>query len=167
MPDLDRASIFVQETMDQFDDPGVTLAALTRRCERIASLRGDAVALAWLRLESTDIANEFENKGEATRESLAARLLKSVPANVANAMWSVEYDGYIARRRTGTDKREANLRSIQQIENVLRMLREQEEAATQLHRRRHADGVATSHCAQTRARRGDTLVSDPSTRAAR
>jgi len=66
--------------LDQFDVPDMTVAALTRRCRRIASLRGDAIALSWLTLESTDVANISENKSDATRESLAARLLKQIPA---------------------------------------------------------------------------------------
>ncbi|PVW04416.1 hypothetical protein DEA06_10470 [Microbacterium sp. Gd 4-13] len=113
--------------MDRFDDPAVTVAALTRRCQRVASLRGDAVALAWLSLESTDIANEFKNKSEATRETLAARLLKTIPSREASVKWKAEYDGYI-RRRTLPDKQEANLRSVQQIEELAQMLREQEAA---------------------------------------
>lgn len=115
--------------MDQFDCPGVTVAALTRRCQRVASLRGDAVALAWLSLESTDIANEHENKSGTTRETLAARLLKTLPSHEANAKWEAEYDGYIKRRRTQPDKQQANLRSVQQIEELAQMLQEQEAAS--------------------------------------
>lgn len=128
MPDVNRASNLVQETMDQFDAPGMTVAALTRRCQRVASLRGDGVALAWLTLESTDVVNEHVNKSDATRESLAARLLKTIPGNEANVKWTAEYDGYISRRRTQPHKQEANLRSVQQIEELAQMLREQEAA---------------------------------------
>lgn len=128
MPNVDRASALVQETMDRFDDRSTTVAALTRRCQRVASLRGDAVALAWLSLESTDIANEFEHKSESTRESLAARLLKTLPSHEASEKWKAEYDGYIRRRRTQPVKQEANLRSVQQIEELAQMLREQEAA---------------------------------------
>ena len=130
MPDVDGASNLVQETLDQFDAPGMTVAALTRRCQRIASLRGDGVALSWLTMESTDVANQFTNQSEASRasrESLAARLLTTIPGDEANAKWTAEYDGYISRRRVdGT--REANLRSVQQIEELTRTLREQEAA---------------------------------------
>ena len=87
------------------------------------------MALAWLTLESTDIANEYANKSGTTRESLAARLLKAVPDTEANAKWSAEYNSYIRRRRTQSDKDEANLRSVQQIEELAQMLREQEAAA--------------------------------------
>lgn len=86
------------------------------------------MALAWLALESTDVANEHENKSETTRESLAARLLKTVPGNEANAKWQAEYDGYISRRRTQPDKQDVNLRSVQQLEELAQMLREQEAA---------------------------------------
>lgn len=128
MPDVDRASILVQETLDQFDAPEMTVAALTRRCQRIASLRGDAIALSWLTLESTDVANMSENKSDATRESLAARLLRQIPGDEASAKWKAEYDGYISRRRTESGTQEANLRSVQQIEDLVKMLREQEAA---------------------------------------
>lgn len=128
MPDIDRASNLVQETMDQFDAPGMTVAALTRRCQRVASLRGDGVALAWLELESKDLENEYENKSETTRESLAARLLKTVPSNEANTKWIAEYHGYIRRRQTQSGKQKANLRSVQQVEELTQMLREQEAA---------------------------------------
>lgn len=129
MPDLDRASVLVQETMDHFDAPEMTVAALVRRCQRIASLRGDGVALAWLGLESTDVQNHFENKSDAKRESLAARLLSTIPGTEANEKWSAEYHGYITRRRLQPEKDEASLRSVQQIEETVQMLREQEAAA--------------------------------------
>lgn len=131
MPDVDRASNLVQETLDQFDAPGMTVAALTRRCQRIASLRGDGVALSWLTMESTDVANQFTNQSEASRasrESLAARLLTTIPGDEANAKWTAEYDGYISRRRTESGAQEANLRSVQQIEELAQTLREQEAA---------------------------------------
>jgi hypothetical protein len=129
VPDADRASALVQETLDQFDAPEMTVAALTRRCQRIASLRGDAIALSWLTLEATDVANMYENKSDATRESLAARLLEQVPSDEANVKWKAEYDAYISRRRTEPSEKEANLRSVQQLEDLVRMLREQEAAA--------------------------------------
>lgn len=115
--------------MDQFDAPGMTVAALTRRCQRIASLRGDGVALAWLGLESTDVQNAFENKSDDKREPLAARLLKALPPEVANAKWTAEYHDYVARRRLQPDKDGANMRSVQQTEETVQMLREQEAAA--------------------------------------
>lgn len=61
--------------MDQFDAPEMTVAGLLRRCERIASLRGDGVALAWLGLEATDVSNAFQGQSDAKRTPLAARLL--------------------------------------------------------------------------------------------
>lgn len=129
MPDIDRASTLVQETMDQFDAPSMTVTALTRRCQRIASLRGDGIAVAWLGLELTDIQNQHENKSDAPRESLAALLLRAIPGDEANVRWSAEYHGYISRRRLQSGQAEANLRSVQQIEETVRMLREQEAAS--------------------------------------
>lgn len=128
MPDVDRASNLVQETLDQFDAPEMTVAALTRRCQRIASLRGDGIALSWLTLESTDVANAHENKSDAARESLVVRLLKQIPDDDVNGKWKAEYDGYISRRRTESGQQVANLRSVQQIEDLVQMLREQEAA---------------------------------------
>lgn len=129
MQDIDRASNLVQETLDQFDAPGMSVAALARRCQRIATLRGDGIALSWLTLESMDVANLQENQSEAPRESLVARLLQQIPGDEANAKWKAEYDGYIRRRRTQPNQQEANLRSVQQIEDLVQMLREQEAAA--------------------------------------
>lgn len=126
MPNVDRASTLIQETMDCFDEPNMTVAALTRRCQRVASLRGDGLALAWLTMESTDVANKYENKSESSRESLAARLLKAIPGDEANAKWTAEYNSYIRRRQTQRNSQEANLRSVQQIEEMALMLREQE-----------------------------------------
>lgn len=126
MPDADRASALVQKTMDQFDDADVTVASLTRRCHRVASLRGDAAALIWLSLELADVANDFENKGDTTREPLAARLLNTMPDEKANAIFKVEYDSYV-RRRMLPDKK-GDFRSVQQIEELAQMLREQEAA---------------------------------------
>ena len=115
--------------MDQFDAPEITVAALVRRCQRIASLRGDGVALAWLGLEATDVRNQFENKSDAQREPLAARLLKTIPGAEATEKWLAEYRDYITRRRLRPEKEEANLSSVQQIEETVEMLREQEAAA--------------------------------------
>ena len=129
VPDIDRASALVQETMDQFDAPGITVAALTRRCQRIASLRGDGVALSWLGLETMDVQNAFESKSDDKREPLAARLLKTIPPEVAEAKWRAEYHGYVSRRRLQSDKEEANMRSVQQTEELVQVLRDQEAAA--------------------------------------
>ena len=108
--------------LDRFDAPGMTVAALTRRCQRVASLRGDGVALFWLTLESTDVANKFTNQPESSPESLVARLLKTIPGDEANAKWTAEYDGYISRRQTESGTQQANLRSVQQIEELAQTL---------------------------------------------
>lgn len=115
--------------MDQFDAPSMTVTALTRRCQRIASLRGDGMAVAWLGLEMSDVQNQYENKSDAPRESLAVRLLRAIPGDEANARWSAEYHGYTSRRRLQPDRAEANLRSVQQTEETVQMLREQEAAS--------------------------------------
>ena len=114
--------------MDQFDAPGMTVAGILRRCQRIASLRGDGIALAWLGLEATDVSNEYQAKADANRTSLAARLLKSMPALEANEGWTAEYRGYIVRRRLKQGKEEACLTSVQQIEQSVQMVRDQEKA---------------------------------------
>jgi len=115
--------------MDQFDAPSMTVTALTRRCQRIASLRGDGISLAWLELEMTDVQNRYENKSDAPREPLAARLIRAIPGDEANAKWSIEYHGYVSRRRLEADHEQANMRSVQQTEELVQMLREQEAAA--------------------------------------
>lgn len=126
MPDLDRASALVQDLMDTFDNPTQTIASLTRRCQRVASLRGDAPALLWLTWELSDVANDFENEVEKTRESLAARLLKAMPNEEASATFTVEYGSYTRRRMMPGKK--ANYRSVQQTEELVQTLREQEAA---------------------------------------
>jgi hypothetical protein len=114
--------------MDEFDTPNVSVAGLLRRCQRIASLRGDGVALAWLHLEATDVTNEFQGASETTRTSLAARLMKSMPAATVNEQWTAEYHAYTVRRRIQSGKGEANLLSVQQIESTVQLLRDQEAA---------------------------------------
>ncbi len=114
--------------MDEFDAPGVSVAGLLRRCQRIASLRGDGVALAWLHLEATDVTNQFQGASEAKRTSLAARLMKSIPPAEANEQWTAEYRAYTVRRRIQSGKEEANLLSVQQIEGTVQLLRDQEAA---------------------------------------
>lgn len=125
MPDIDRASTLVQELMDRFEDPNETVASLTRRCQRIASLRGDAASLLWLSLELSDIANDFENKGGTTRESLANRLLKALPSEEADAIFNVEFASYTRRRMLPGNK--ANYRSVQQTEELVQTIRQEEE----------------------------------------
>jgi len=112
--------------MDQFDAPDTTLVGLLRRCERIASLRGDGIALAWLRLEASDVSNEFQDSSGAKRTPLAARLLKTMPAAEANEKWTAEYHGYIVRRRLKQGSEESSLLSVQQIEGTVQMLRDEE-----------------------------------------
>jgi hypothetical protein len=112
--------------MDEFDVPGVTVAGLLRRCQRIASLRGDGIALAWLHMEATDVTNEFQGASEAKRISLAARLMKSIPPAEASEKWAAEYRGYTIRRRIQPRGEEANLQSVQQIEGTVQLWRDQE-----------------------------------------
>lgn len=126
MPDVDRASALVQEVLDRFDDPTETTASLARRCHRIATLRGDAAGLFWLSLESSDVENDFKHKSKTVREGLAARLLKGLPADESERIFKVEYRSYLQRRMLPGDK--ANLRSVQQIEELVDALRREEEA---------------------------------------
>lgn len=67
--------------MDEFDAPGVTVAGLLRRCQRIASLRGDGIALAWLHLEATDVTNEFQEASEAKADISGCASDEVDPAN--------------------------------------------------------------------------------------
>lgn len=126
MPDVDRASTLVQELLDTFDNPTETIASLARRCQRIASLRGDARALLWLSLELSDVANDFENKTGTVRETLAARLLGALPAEESERIFRVEYESYTRRRMLPDNK--ANYRSVQQTEALVQTLRREEEA---------------------------------------
>ncbi|PZF09954.1 hypothetical protein DEJ25_13290 [Curtobacterium sp. MCPF17_011] len=126
MPDVERASALVQHLLDSFDDSTETIASLTRRCQRIASLRGDTAALFWLSLESSDIGNDFENKTEHVRETLAARLLKALPADESERIFKVEYGSYTRRRMLPGNK--ANYLSVQQTEDLVQTLRREEEA---------------------------------------
>jgi hypothetical protein len=128
VPDLDRVSSLVQKALDEFDAPGVTVAGLLRRCQRIASLRGDGIALAWLHLEATDVTNEYQGAPEAKRTSLAARLMKSIPSAEINDKWTAEYHDYTVRRRIQQGKEQTNLLSVQQIEDTVQLLRDQEAA---------------------------------------
>ncbi len=112
--------------MDQFDEPGATVAGIVRRCQRIASLRGDGIALAWLGIEAMDVTNEFKGSSEAKRTSLAARLLEAMPSAEASEKWAAEYHGYLVRRRLAQGAEEACLLSAQQIEGTVQMLRDQE-----------------------------------------
>lgn len=126
MPDVDRASALVQDLLDTFDNPTQTIASLARRCQRIASLRGDAEALLWLSMELSDVGNDFENKTDTVRETLAARLLGALPAEESERTFRVEYESYTRRRMLPGAK--ANFRSVQQTEDLVQTLRREEEA---------------------------------------
>lgn len=126
MPDVDRASALVQSLLDCFDDPNETIASVARRCQRIASLRGDAGALLWLSLELSDIENDFANKSGTGRETLGARLLKELPPGEFERIFKVEFDSYIRRRMLPGNK--GNHRSVQQTEELVQTLRREEEA---------------------------------------
>lgn len=126
MPDVDRASALVQDLLDTFDDPTQTIASLARRCQRVASLRGDAGALLWLSMELSDVGNDFENKIGAVRETLAARLLGALPPEESERIFRVEYGSYTQRRMLPGNK--ANYLSVQQTEDLVQTLRREEEA---------------------------------------
>lgn len=106
----------------------MTVAGLLRRCQRIASLRGDAIATVWLTLEATDVSNASQDSSKEQRKSLAARLLETIPKAEANEKWTAEYHGYVSRRRLQPDSEEASLVSVQQIEGTVQMLYDQEAA---------------------------------------
>lgn len=55
MAELSSIAALVHDTLERFDAPDVTLAAVARRCQRIASLRGDLVNLFWLNTETMDL----------------------------------------------------------------------------------------------------------------
>lgn len=55
MADLGVVTALVHDTLERFDAPEVTLAAISRRCQRIASLRGDVANLFWLNTETMDL----------------------------------------------------------------------------------------------------------------
>lgn len=126
VPRVDRASALVQKTLDQCDATETAVATLARRCQGIASPRGDAIPLSRLTLESTDVANMSENKSDAPRESLTAHLPKHIPGDEANTKRQVECAGYISRHRMGSGNQEANFGGVQQIEDLAKTLPGQE-----------------------------------------
>lgn len=127
MADLDRVSRLVQETMDRFDDPGMTVAALVRRCHRIAALRGDAVNLSWLSIEGTDLTVESKTLGNDT---LADRLLREVPES-ERVRSRTKILAYMARRKHGEDG-DIYGASIEQAESALQQINDELEIVSRV-----------------------------------
>lgn len=60
MTTLDQVLSLVQQTLDDFDTPGVTASAIVRRAIRVARLRNDFDNLWWLELEMTCIGGDAD-----------------------------------------------------------------------------------------------------------
>jgi hypothetical protein len=119
--DLDRVSVLVQEAMDQFDDPSVALAAMLRRCIRIASLRGDAVNLFWLTVETRDNTAD----SPTPRKGLAERLSAGWSAQQQSQFLAADMEAWMDRRAMPDGKNVYGM-SIQNIEDHVREIRAQE-----------------------------------------
>jgi ribosomal protein S17E len=119
--DLDRVSKLLQEAMDQFDDPTLSVAANLRRCQRIASLRGDAANLSWLILEGRDL--QAERAGPHDR--LVDRLMRDLPEEDRTQVVMNHVSGYFNRRKVSEDKEKIYGHSVEQIETLVRTMRDQ------------------------------------------
>jgi hypothetical protein len=107
--------------MDQFDDPSVTLAVMLRRCIRIASLRGDAVNLFWLTIETRDNTAD----SPTPRKGLAERLSAEWSAQQRSQFLAPEMEAWMDRRAMPDGKNVYGM-SIQNIEDHVREIRAQE-----------------------------------------
>lgn len=127
MADLDRIARLVADAMDHFDDSGVTLASLVRRCFRIASLRGDVPNMSWLETEGRDMSITVE--GEPLR-SFVYRMAEQLPP-ADRRIAHQKFEVYLARRsRPENDNIYGG--SIEQAEVALATLKKEEEISSRI-----------------------------------
>jgi len=127
VPGLDQVMALVQEAMHHFDDPGVTVASIVRRCYRIASLRGDVTNMSWLEVEGRDLSLKVEG---GKQQSFVSTMLEKLPAEERAAAYA-KFETYLARRgRPGSKDLYGG--SVEQAENALAALSQEAEIASRI-----------------------------------
>lgn len=120
MRDLDRIQGLVENTLADFDKPGISTAASLRQCLRIARLRNDSVALLWMEMESADL----QATAKDALASVHARLLAHMDEQEAQEILIRTVREYLSRRGNKDGKTMIGL-SIEQLENQIQHLKDQ------------------------------------------
>ncbi|UZX02479.1 hypothetical protein F8G81_07505 [Arthrobacter sp. CDRTa11] len=120
MQDHDRVARLVSTALDNFDNPGKSLASLVRQAARIASLRQDFAAQYRFQIELLDVASGAA-KTDPTIDGINNNLITLLGVEDARKQVLTAYYGYErGRRMTGTEN--INVISIAQIEANLAQL---------------------------------------------
>lgn len=91
----------LDEALDEFDKPGMSLSANVRRAHRIASLRQDLINLYWLQLELTDMA--VGKPGDRMRDPHTKKIRDRIDALLgAEAGYEAGQGGYHQWERNRT-----------------------------------------------------------------
>lgn len=91
----------LDEALDEFDKPGVSLSANVRRAHRIASLRHDFINLYWLQLELTDMA--VGKPGDRVRDPHTKKIRDQIDALLgAEDGYEAGHAGYLQWERNRT-----------------------------------------------------------------
>jgi hypothetical protein len=91
----------LDEALDEFDKPGMSLSANVRRAHRIASLRHDLINLYWLQLELTDMA--VGKRGDRTRDPHTSRIRDQIDSLLgAKDGRKAGFSGYLQWERNRT-----------------------------------------------------------------
>jgi hypothetical protein len=110
---LSRVHTLVQQALDQFDDPGMTTAALLRRCIRIATLRNDFASLVWLEMEARSSGTESTDEIVKRRAELAANFSQQD----WKAIWPAAGEQWIRRRQDPDDSNKIHQLSVQELDD--------------------------------------------------
>lgn len=114
MQENDRVARLVGTALDNFDNPGQSVASIVRQAARIASLRQDFSAQYRFQIELLDVASGAA-KTDPTIDGIYSNLITLLGIEDARKQVMTAYYGYErGRRMAGTEN--INVISIAQVE---------------------------------------------------
>lgn len=121
MQENDRVARLVGTALDNFDNPGQSVASIVRQAARIASLRQDFSAQCRFHMELLDVASGAA-KTDPTIDDINNNLITLLGIEDARKQVMTAYNGYeCGRRIAGTEN--INVMSIAEIEADLAQLK--------------------------------------------
>jgi hypothetical protein len=118
---LDRVKVLIEEAIDEFDNPSTTTSGLLRKCTRIANLRNDFLALAWLDLEATDSFASDKIESQVRRAEYAAHFDK----DEWEKTWRSSAGAYFARRSVRSSSGKMMGGAVEELENLISLMESQ------------------------------------------
>ena len=116
MVDVSRVRTLTEKALDNFDNPGTSVAALVRQAHRIAVLRHDYAGQILFTLESLDLS--IKDNANRSRLTNLKDKLGTLVGDESQKYYLEQYRIYL-RNRAVADSGKYNPISIQQIEDIV------------------------------------------------